>query len=85
MHTNVLDHEPHEALFVPDADPLVYYRHIIALADASLAPCGSLWLEVNESYADNTARLLRKDIYRNIRVIEDIRGKKRFVKAEKNG
>ena len=85
MHANVLDHEPHEALFVPDADPLLYYSHIIAAADASLAPFGSLWLEVNESYADDTARLLRQDIYRNVRVIEDIRGKKRFVKADKNG
>ncbi|HWR75509.1 MAG TPA: peptide chain release factor N(5)-glutamine methyltransferase [Bacteroidales bacterium] len=85
MHANVLDHEPHEALFVPDRDPLLYYRHIIAVADASLAPRGSLWLEVNESFAENTARLLRQDIYRNVRVIEDIRGKKRFVKAEKNG
>jgi release factor glutamine methyltransferase len=85
MHINVLDHEPHEALFVPDADPLVYYRHIIAVADSALAPRGSLWLEVNESYADTTARLLRQDIYTDIKVIEDIRGKKRFVKAEKNG
>ena len=85
MHINVLDHEPYEALFVPDADPLVYYRHIIAISDAALAPRGCLWLEVNESYADNTARLLRQDIYRDVKVIEDIRGKKRFVKAEKNG
>lgn len=85
MHINVLDHEPHDALFVTDADPLVYYRHIIAVADAALAPRGCLWLEVNEFYADITARLLRQDIYRDIKVIEDIRGKKRFVKAEKNG
>ena len=85
MHVNVLDHEPHEALFVPDTDPLLYYRHIIAVADAVLAPRGRLWLEVNESYADETARLLHHDIYRDVRVIEDIRGKKRFVKAEKNG
>jgi len=85
MHINVLDHEPHDALFVTDADPLVYYRHIIAVADAALAPRGCLWLEVNEFYADKTARLLRQDIYRDIKVIEDIRGKKRFVKAEKNG
>jgi release factor glutamine methyltransferase len=85
MHINVLDHEPHDALFVTDTDPLVYYRHIIAVADAALAPRGCLWLEVNESYADKTARLLRQDIYRDIKVIEDIRGKKRFVKAEKNG
>ncbi len=85
MHINVLDHEPYEALFVPDADPLVYYRHIIAVADAALAPGGCLWLEVNEAYADKTVRLLRQDIYRDVKVIEDIRGKKRFVKAEKNG
>ncbi len=85
MHINVLDHEPHEALFVPDADPLVYYRHIMAVADYALAPRGSLWLEVNETYADTTARLLRQDIYKDIKVIEDISGKKRFVKAEKNG
>jgi release factor glutamine methyltransferase len=85
MHINVLDYEPHEALFVPDADPLVYYRHIIAVADSALAPRGSLWLEVNESYAHKTARLLSHDIYRDVRVIEDIRGKKRFVKAAKNG
>jgi len=85
MHINVLEHEPTEALFVPDADPLVYYRHIIAAAAAALAPRGCLWLEVNESYADETARLLRRDIYRDVNVIADIRGKKRFVKAEKNG
>ena len=85
MHINVLDHEPHDALFVPDADPLVYYRHIIAVADAALAPHGSLWMEVNESYAEKTARLLRHDTYSNLKVIEDTRGKKRFVKAEKNG
>jgi release factor glutamine methyltransferase len=85
MHVNVLGHEPPEALFVTDADPLIYYRHIIALADATLAPYGRLWLEVNESYADKTALLLRPDIYSYVRVLEDIRGKKRFVKAEKNG
>jgi release factor glutamine methyltransferase len=85
MHINVLDHEPPEALFVPDADPLVYYRHIIALADVTLAPDGCLWLEVNESYADETAGLIRQDHFRDVKVIEDISGKKRFVIAVKNG
>jgi release factor glutamine methyltransferase len=85
MHVNVLDHEPHEALFVADTDPLVYYRHIIALADAALTLYGCIWLEVNESHADETARLFRQDFYRDVSVIEDIRGKKRFVKAEKYG
>jgi release factor glutamine methyltransferase len=85
MHINVLHHEPPEALFVPDADPLVYYRHLVAISDAALALHGCTWLEVNELYADETARLFRRDIYRDVRVIEDIRGKPRFVKAEKHG
>ena len=83
MHINVLDHEPHEALFVPDADPLLYYRPIVAISDAALAGNGCVWLETNESYADETARLFRHDLYRYIKVISDIRGKQRFVKAEK--
>lgn len=85
MHMNVLDHEPHEALFVPDADPLLYYRSIVTISDAVLAGNGCIWLEINESYADETARLFRHDIYRSVKVIEDIRGKPRFVKAEKHG
>jgi len=85
MHMNVLDHEPHEALFVPDADPLLYYRSIVTIADAVLAGNGCIWLEINESYADETAGLFRHDIYRSVKVIEDIRGKPRFVKAEKYG
>ncbi len=85
MHMNVLDHEPHEALFVPDADPLLYYRSIVTISDAVLAGNGCIWLEINESYADETAGLFRHDIYRSVKVIEDIRGKPRFVKAEKYG
>lgn len=85
MHMNVLDHEPHEALFVPDADPLLYYRSIVTISDAVLAGNGCIWLEINELYADETARLFRHDIYRSVKVIEDIRGKPRFVKAEKHG
>ena len=51
MHHNVLDHEPHEALFVPDKDPLIYYRAIAAEAEARLLPGGTVWLEVNENLA----------------------------------
>jgi release factor glutamine methyltransferase len=85
MHRNVLDHEPHEALFVPDDDPLLYYRAIAGIAKARLRPGGSLWLEVNESYARGTARLLNNESYREITVIKDIRDKERFVKAVKHG
>lgn len=83
MHVNVIGHEPHEALFVPDTDPLIYYRSIIAIADRRLSSGGSLWLEVNENLADETARLPDRGLYYEVTIIEDIRGKKRFLKTEK--
>lgn len=85
MHRNVLDHEPHEALFVPDEDPLIYYRAIAAVAGARLLPGGTLWLEVNENLAKETAALFAPPLYCEVKVIRDIRGKERFVKAEING
>jgi release factor glutamine methyltransferase len=84
MHANVLEHEPHEALFVPDSDPLVFYRRIAEIASARLASGGTLWLEVNENLAPETAGLLDSDIYRKVHIMKDIRGKKRFIKAERN-
>lgn len=85
MHINVLDHEPHGALFVPDEDPLLYYHRIAQIAAMRLTPGGQLWLEVNENLASVTALLLTPDIYRQVSVIEDIRGKQRFIKAERHG
>ncbi|MGI6304293.1 MAG: N5-glutamine methyltransferase family protein [Bacteroidales bacterium] len=85
MHRNVLDHEPHEALFVPDDNPLVYYRAIAAVVETRLLPGGTLWLEVNENLAGETAALLSPKNYSEVRVIRDIRGKERFIKAEKYG
>lgn len=83
MHRNVLDHEPNEALFVPDDDPLLYYRAIARIAALRLLPGGTLWLEVNENYAGETASLFSAALYRKINVTRDIRGKTRFVMAEK--
>jgi release factor glutamine methyltransferase len=85
MHANVLDHEPHQALFVPDNDPLLYYRAIADIAAALLLPGGTLWLEVNEAFAAETARLLPVGAYHQVHIIEDIRGKPRFIKAERDG
>lgn len=84
MHKNVLCYEPHEALFVPDNDPLKFYKPVIAKADRLLRPGGSVWLEINESYAYLTSRLFQKDIYREVRTIKDIRGKQRFINAVKH-
>ena len=85
MHPNVLDHEPHEALFVPDDDPLKYYRRIAEIAALRLAPGGTLWLEVNENHARSTAGLFSAGIYRQVSILKDIRGKERFIKAERHG
>jgi release factor glutamine methyltransferase len=85
MHPNVREYEPHEALFVPDNDPLLYYRAIAAIADARLEPGGVLWLEVNEQLAAETASLLCRDNYENISIIKDIREKERFIKAVRHG
>ncbi len=85
MHVNVLEHEPHIALFVPDNDPLVYYRAIADIAGVILIPGGTLWLEVNEAFAAATAALFTGEKYRQVNVIRDIRGKPRFIKAEKHG
>ncbi len=85
MHRNVMEWEPHEALFVPDNDPLLYYRTIAAIADARLVPGGVLWLEVNEQLAEETASLLHGNIFESINIIRDIRGKERFIKAVRHG
>lgn len=85
MHPNVLDHEPHEALFVPDDNPLLYYRRIAEIAALRLAPGGTVWLEVNENHAPATAELFSAGLYRQVSILKDIRGKERFIKAERHG
>jgi len=70
---------------VPDSDPLLFYRSIAAIADARLETGGTLWLEVNGQLAAETAALLRRDIYEDISIIKDIRGKERFIKAVRYG
>ncbi len=85
MHVNVMDYEPHEALFVPDSDPLIYYRRIADIASTRLASGGTLWLEVNENLASETTRLFSAGTYRQVEIIKDLRGKQRFIKAERHG
>ena len=60
MRRNVLDYEPHEALFVPDNDPLLFYQAIARQASIALSPDGLLAVEVNENQAQATASLLAK-------------------------
>ncbi len=78
MERNVLDWEPEQALFVPDSDPLLFYRAIALWADRLLKDGGSLWLEVNAALAEQTAA-----IFTGAAVIQDINGKDRFIVVKK--
>ena len=83
MECNVLEHEPHLALFVPDDDPLLFYRAIAQYAVVALKPQGSLFFEINPLYADDLDRMLRMMSYHDIYIRQDQFGKTRFLKATK--
>ena len=83
MECNVLEHEPHLALFVPDDDPLLFYRAIAQYAAEALTAQGSLFFEINPLYADDLARMLRMMSYHDILIHQDQFGKSRFLKATK--
>jgi len=85
MLTNVLDHEPHEALFVGDDDPLIFYRSIASIASGRLRQNGKLYLEINEALGEDTAGIFIKNGFTGVTVTDDINGRKRFLKATKNG
>ena len=83
MEPNVLDWEPSLALFVPDSDPLRFYRRIGELGRDLLSEGGRLYFEINRAYGDATAGLLRSQGYANACIRRDIAGNDRFVIAEK--
>lgn len=81
MEANVLDWEPEKALFVPDDDPLRFYRQILALAKKQLNPDGQVWFEINERMGEEMLSLCRQIGFSNAEVLEDFAGKPRFVKT----
>ncbi|WP_303014301.1 peptide chain release factor N(5)-glutamine methyltransferase [uncultured Bacteroides sp.] len=83
MEANVLDWEPGIALFVPDDDPLRFYRRIAGLGNDLLLPGGRLYFEINQAYGRETAHMLEMNQYCNVRVIKDIFGKDRIVTANR--
>ena len=84
MRPNVLDHEPHEALFVADDDPLIFYRRIASIASERLRPEGRIYLEINEALGRETAGLFTRNGFANVTVTVDINGRERFLKASKS-
>ncbi|TFG41732.1 MAG: hypothetical protein E4H43_04050 [Bacteroidia bacterium] len=83
MHRNVLGFEPPEALFVPDDDPLKFYRAILSLAVKSLDPAGLIYFEINEAMGKPIYDLLESCNYHEITIIKDINGKDRLAKGRK--
>lgn len=83
MERNVLDWEPSLALFVPDTDPLRFYRRIAELAQEMLAPGGRLYFEINRAFGKATVVMLCEQGYSNVHIQKDISGNDRFVIAER--
>ncbi|MGM9747056.1 MAG: peptide chain release factor N(5)-glutamine methyltransferase [Paludibacteraceae bacterium] len=83
MSANVLDYEPALALFVPDDDPLLFYRAIADFAVSHLAVGGQLFFEINHRFGAATAALLQSKGFDMVSVLRDMFGKERFVVARK--
>lgn len=79
MRSNVLDHEPHLALFVPDDDPLLFYRAVARWAVLLLNPGGFGMVEINESLASDTEDIFRDLRFADVRTVKDLNDKDRFV------
>ena len=83
MEHNVLDWEPSLALFVPDTDPLRFYRRIAVLGLEMLTSGGKLYFEINRAFGKDTVAMLCETGYRAVRLQKDISHNDRFVIAEK--
>lgn len=81
MHQNVLGFEPEMALFVPDADPLLFYRKIAEIATRSLVSGGFLFFEINEQFGKEVVSLLQEFGFKDVLLKKDLQGKDRMVKA----
>lgn len=81
MERNVLDYEPETALFVPDDDPLRFYRAIAEYGKTALKPGGELYFEINPLYAGELKAMLEKTGYGNLEIRKDQFGKQRMMKG----
>jgi release factor glutamine methyltransferase len=84
MRRNVLDFEPHTALFVPDSEPLLFYRAILNQASRALRPGGLIYFEINEALGKEMRELFVTFGYSDISLIRDLNSKERFIKGRKN-
>ena len=83
MEANVLEHEPHTALFVPDDDPLLFYHAIAQYGQTALEPEGWLYFEINPLYAQPLSDMLHMMSYHDIELKLDQYGKQRMIRAKR--
>ena len=81
MHTNVLKHEPHTALFVEDEDALVFYNSIADFAQNHLNENGKLFFEIHENKGEEVLQMLQEKGFSKLELRKDMQGKDRMVKA----
>lgn len=77
----MLDYEPATALFVPDSDPLRFYRAIAAYAMKAIVPGGGLFFEINQNFGPQMQQLLAAEGYADIEILRDFRGNIRYATA----
>lgn len=82
MHKNVLEYEPHSALFVPDDNGLIFYQRIADIALKLLKPNGRLYFEINQQKGQDTIDMLSDKGFSNIEIIKDISGNDRIVVSQ---
>jgi len=81
MRPNVVKHEPHEALFVPDDNALLFYKSIAHFAKKRLYANGAIYLEIHEDLGEDLTNLFRKEGYEKIELRKDMQGKDRMIKV----
>lgn len=81
MQKNVLEYEPHLALFVNDEDPLLFYKAIADFALKHLTPNGKLYFEINENFGLETRNMLDEKGFKNVELVKDLNKKNRIIKA----
>lgn len=84
MMPHVLDHEPGEALFVPNNDPLLFYRTIAELGHHWLQKGGKLYVEINEAFGKEVVALLKELKYEEVELRKDLNGKDRMVRGRRS-
>ena len=84
MNSNVLDFEPHLALFVSDEDPLLFYRKIVQLADKNLKEKGQLYFEINQYLGKEMIELIENNNFKEIKIVKDIYNNDRIIFALKS-